>query len=122
MSRPKKWRNVGSLPESRGYGPLDSDIDATETSRMTVEEYETVRLVNLLGLTQEECSERMGVSRTTVQDIHSKAIQKMASSLVEGIPLIIKGGRYRICEHSENCCRRACKRDSKNITVEIDKK
>ena len=122
MSRPKKWRNVCSVPESREYGPLDSDVDVNKVIKMTVEEYETVRLVDLLGLTQEECSERMGVSRTTVQDIHSKAIRKMASSLVEGIPLIIEGGRYRICEHSKECCRRSCKRDSKNITVEPDKK
>lgn len=118
MSRPKKWRNVCSLPENREYGPLDSDAEVTGVIRMTVEEYETVRLIDLLTLTQEECSERMGVSRTTVQDIHSKALQKMANSLVKGIPLLIEGGSYRICEHSKDCCRRACRRASKNITVE----
>lgn len=118
MSRPKKWRNVCCLPASREFGPLDKDVEITEVTNMSVEEYESIRLIDYLGMTQEECAERMGVSRTTVQDIYSKSRQKVAGSLVEGTLLIIRGGRYRICEHSEDCHRhQVCRRNHKNMTI-----
>ena len=118
MPRPKKWRNVCCLPESREYGPLDKVQCTAEAVRMTVEEYEAFRLIDHVGMTQEECAERMCVSRTTVQDIYSKARRKLACSLVEGAPLTIEGGQYRICEHSEGCCRRkACRRACRNVTI-----
>lgn len=85
---------------------------------MTVEEYEAFRLIDHVGMTQEECAERMCVSRTTVQDIYSKARRKLACSLVEGAPLIIEGGQYRICEHNGGCCRRkACRRACRSVTL-----
>lgn len=40
---------------------------------LTVEEYEAVRLMDYLGLNQEEASAQMGVARTTVQRIYAQA-------------------------------------------------
>lgn len=112
MSRPKKWRNVCRLPFNREYGPLDKDSETEEVINMTVEEYETIRLMDLMGMIQEECADRMGIARTTVQDIYSKARKKIARSLVEGISLTIGGGSYKVCEYSEDCHRRkTCKRN-----------
>ncbi len=115
MSRPKKWRNVCRLPGTRHYGPLEDTPDASEAITMTVEEYETIRLIDHKGMIQEECAEHMGVARTTVQSIYSKARKKIAKSLVKGFPLVIEGGRYKLCEHSEDCQRRkSCKRKRGN--------
>lgn len=113
MPRPKKWRNVCRLPESREYGPLDRNVERSKSVYLTIEEYESVRLIDLMEMTQEECADRMGISRTTVQDIYAKARRKIAESLVEGTPLIIEGGRYRICDmYTEGCCGRGmCRRN-----------
>lgn len=112
MSRPKKWRNVCSLPGNRHYGPLDEAPETSEFISMTVEEYETIRLIDHMGMIQEECARNMEVARTTVQHIYSKARKKIAKSMVEGIPLVIGGGRYKVCEHSDDCRRRkACRRN-----------
>ena len=65
---------------------------------MTVEEYETIRLIDLEGLTQEECAESMNVAQTTVQRIYNDARRKLAHSLVNGAVLKIEGGNYKLCD------------------------
>ena len=51
---------------------------------MTVEEYETIRLIDHLAFTQEACAARMQVSRATVQMIYAGARKKLARFLIEG--------------------------------------
>ena len=60
MSRPKKWRTVCGLPESDRFAPLNKRMNHDHFLIMSVEEYETIRLIDLEGLTQEDCSKRMG--------------------------------------------------------------
>jgi predicted DNA-binding protein (UPF0251 family) len=76
---------------------------ADRITEMTVDEYETIRLIDLEGLTQEECSLRMEVSRTTAQAIYSSARKKLADCLINNNLLKIQGGDYRICEKSGKC-------------------
>ena len=76
MARPKKWRKVCSLPESNRFGALDSPADVDNHLNMTVDEYETIRLIDLEGFTQEECAKQMNIARSTVQGIYTKARKK----------------------------------------------
>ncbi len=101
MSRPRKWRRVCCLPESNVFGPLNTSDPDPEVVAMTVEEYETIRLIDLDGLTQEESAERMNVARTTVQKIYNDARRKLAESLVKGSILKIEGGDYQLCDAAE---------------------
>ncbi|NMA67502.1 MAG: DUF134 domain-containing protein [Clostridiaceae bacterium] len=110
MARPRKWRKVCCLPERNRFGPLDGNIDQKSYIRMTVDEYETIRLIDLEGFTQEECSKQMNVARTTVQSIYAEARKKLAESLVNGKVLLIEGGEYRLCEGLGNGCGRGCHR------------
>jgi predicted DNA-binding protein (UPF0251 family) len=111
MSRPRKWRNVCCLPESNLFGPLNAPDSESEIIIMSVEEYETIRLIDLEGLMQEECAQQMNVARTTVQRIYNDARKKIAETLVNGRTLKIEGGNYKLCEDSEQAhgcgrCRR----------------
>jgi len=73
---------------------------------MTVEEYETIRLIDLESLTQEECAEHMNVARTTVQAIYAEARSKIAQALIHGKSLIIEGGNYQVCDGTHLYCHR----------------
>lgn len=75
-----------------------------------MDEYEAVRLIDLLGLTQEECAAQMNVARTTVQAIYDSAREKLARMLAEGRPLAVQGGTYDLCGQAEHCCGRRCRR------------
>ena len=98
MARPMKWRRVCGLPERNRFGPLDSSADTENYINMTIDEYETIRLIDLEGFTQEECSKQMNVARSTIQGIYSAARKKLAESLVNGKVLSIKGGEYQLCD------------------------
>jgi len=78
---------------------------------MSVEEYETVRLIDLEGLKQEECAEHMKIARTTVQKIYDDARKKIADAIVNGKKLVINGGDYMLCDGSGYFCgRNGCHR------------
>lgn len=114
MPRPRKCRKVCFLPQSSLFGPLSADKPEVEMVFMTVDEYETIRLIDLEGMTQEECSEKMDVARTTVQRIYNDARYKLAMSLVEGKRLQIQGGDYKLCDKENPACGcRGCCRKNK---------
>ena len=101
MPRPRRRRRVCELPQRSIIGPLNVNLMGTQTSIMSVDEFETIRLIDHEGLNQEECAERMDVARTTVQRIYNDARQKIALSLVEGKILKIEGGDYLLCAENE---------------------
>ena len=77
---------------------------------MTLDEYEAIRLIDLLDCTQEECAQQMGVARTTVQQIYNSARKKLSIALVEGLPFRIEGGDYQLCDGRAGCCGGGCPR------------
>ena len=108
MPRPKKCRRICALPRCSSFGPLEEEH--AEPVGMALEEYEAIRLIDLLGCTQEECARQMGVARSTVQQVYDRARQKLALALVEGRQLVISGGDYMLCAQAEGCAGRDCAR------------
>ena len=90
MPRPVRCRRIEQLPVYRSFSP--DDITASESIQMTVDEFETLRLLDDEGLTQEACAARMNVARTTVTAIYDSARKKVAEALVHGKRLLITGG------------------------------
>lgn len=103
MPRPQKCRKVCRLPDTMGFLPVNDAKPCGEIV-LSVDEYEAVRLIDLEGFSQEECGEYMTIARTTVQQIYNNARQKLARMLVEGLPLKIEGGNYRLCSGQEKEC------------------
>ena len=69
MARPRKCRRVCKMPEHTEFMPRRFSKENKAPVIMSVDEYETIRLIDREGLSQEECSRYMDVARTTVQQI-----------------------------------------------------
>ncbi|MGN0666001.1 MAG: DUF134 domain-containing protein [Huintestinicola sp.] len=98
MARPTKIRYVKAMPKIERFIPLDHEIK--EVVGLTVDEYETLRLIDLEKCTQAECAEKMRIARTTVQMIYTSARSKVADFIVNGKFLVIAGGDY--CLYNES--------------------
>lgn len=105
MPRPVKCRKICFYPQVCDYGPLDKGQSAI--INLTLDEYETIRMIDYERLDQRECALFMNTSRTTVQRIYESARNKLAISIVEGRRLRIEGGDYRLCK-GEGCTMDGC--------------
>lgn len=108
MSRPRKCRKVCHFPQTLSFSPAEGASDKREVI-LTVDEYETIRLIDREGLSQEQCGELMQIARTTVQQVYASARKKLADAIVEGRMLRIEGGDYQLCRgENANCVYRSC--------------
>lgn len=103
MARPEKSKRVCSEPENIKFFSQLLPEDGKEES-LTIEQFETIRLIDYVGLTQEQCAAQMNVARTTVQRLYTDARYKLAEFLIKGSTLTVCGGNYQVCEHGERCC------------------
>ena len=108
MARPPKQRCICSLPQVTVFTPQGCAADGTV--ELTYDEYEVIRLLDHMQMTQEQCAHRMGISRPTVTRIYDEARRKM---LVGGRELHIVGGDVYVCPAprpecagEEHCCHR----------------
>lgn len=106
MPRPRKCRKVCCLPDNDGFVPVRGGEELTPIV-LNVDEYESIRLIDREGFSQEQCGEYMRIARTTVQQIYAAARKKLADALVEGLPLRIEGGDFTLC--SGNSAAYGCK-------------
>ena len=102
MSRPRKYRRVCHFPQALSFVPEGGEDKQAVV--LTVDEFETIRLMDREGCSQEQCGARMGVARTTVQLVYASARRKIAEAIVDGRPLKIQGGEYRLCDGAETGC------------------
>lgn len=103
MPRPQKCRKVCQIPGTVAFLPVQGEPEETPVI-LTVDEFETIRLIDREGLSQEQCAAFMEVGRTSVQRIYESARRKLAEAIVCGRPLHIGGGDFRLCDGSAPTC------------------
>ena len=109
MPRPIKCRKVCHFPDILEFRPSNKngrrgEEDEKEVILLTVDEYETIRLIDKEGYSQEQCAGFMQIARTTVQRIYEIARKKVADAIIDGHPLRIEGGDFRICDGTSSKC------------------
>ena len=109
MPRPRRCRRICTEPAYDSFVP--QGVPGGDTVNLTMDEYEAIRLIDLNKCTHEQCARQMDISRTTVTELYEKARYKIADCVVNGKPLLIAGGDYRLCDGTADfCCQRMCNR------------
>ena len=119
MPRRPRCRRICRFPDHWSFCCEESS-ESVEKIIMSLDEYETVRLIDQEGMTQEQCALQMGVARTTVTAIYDSARKKLAQMIVEGKPLVIAGGCYEIAdEHRINLPEELVERENVEMRIAV---
>lgn len=120
MARPQKSRCICSKPKTTEFIPKGNV--SSESINLTYDEYEVIRLLDFVNLTQEQCAVKMDISRPTVTRIYNEARRKIAQALVNGNGLTISGGDVTVCEkmrpecvNEKYCCHRQ-QEEARNVS------
>jgi len=103
MARPVKLRCVAQLPGTGFFRPAGIPTNALQGVCLSVEEIESIRLKDLEGLEQEECAQRMHISRPTFHRIVESARRKLADALINGKAIQIEGGNFGLPQSRFKC-------------------
>lgn len=104
MARQPKCRHVEFIPAVTSFKPAGIPRFCMEEIILRVEEMEAIRLKDYLGMEQEECAQKMQVSRPTFQRILIEGRAKVAEALIMSKAIRIEGGDY--CLGEARCRRR----------------
>jgi len=96
MPRPRICRLVGFRPGVAYFKPAGVRKRDLEESVLSVDEFEALRLKDLLGMEQEEAAGKMGISQPTFHRLVLSARKRVADAIVNGKAIRIEGGVYRI--------------------------
>lgn len=123
MARPNKTRYICRMPDNAQFSPvIDPTADRAYpvSLSMSLEEYEAIRLMDYVSMSQKEAAIQMGVSRTTIQMLYASARRKLARFLVEGAQLRIEGGNYELCSSSgTNCPKNQIIKGENNMKIAV---
>ncbi|MCK4714227.1 MAG: DUF134 domain-containing protein [Candidatus Aenigmarchaeota archaeon] len=96
MPRPRMCRRVMCEPGVTYFKPAGVRMSGMPDSVLTVDEFESIRLMDNEGLKQIEAAKKMKVSQPTFQRLYESARKKIADALVNGKAIRIEGGNYRL--------------------------
>ncbi|GAB4309087.1 MAG: DUF134 domain-containing protein [Methanobacteriaceae archaeon] len=95
MPRPRRFRKIFRKPSVRCFKPdVEHEIDELEPIKISLDEFESIRLKDYHKIKQKKAAEIMGISQPTFHRTLNSAREKIAKALVEGKIIKIKGGDY----------------------------
>ena len=103
MGRPPLWRRVNYIPQISYFKPAGVRLAQLQEICLAVEEVEAIRLKELEGLEQEECAQKMNISRTTFARVLTSARHKVADALLNGKAIRIEGGNFEMAPVRFRC-------------------
>jgi predicted DNA-binding protein (UPF0251 family) len=98
MSRPRICRRVYFEPNVTYFKPAGIRLVDLEEMVWSVDEFEAVRLKDLLQLDQETAARKMKISQPTFHRLVTSARKKIADAIINGKAIRIGGGNFKMVE------------------------
>jgi predicted DNA-binding protein (UPF0251 family) len=95
MPRPRLLRDVHHEPGVTYFKPAGIRMNELEEIVIAVDEFEAIRLKDLIGMDDNEASKKMNVSQPTFNRIVNSARRKISEALINGKAIRIEGGNFR---------------------------
>lgn len=89
MPRPRKQRCCRRYRADRLYKPQGLPMRQIETTELSLDQFEAMRLCDLEGLDQAEAGERMGVSRGTIQRLLYDGRRRLMGGMLRNDAIIV---------------------------------
>lgn len=103
MARPKNNRIVYEPPSYTEFKPAGVSIKSLEEVQLSLDEFEAIRLADLLGMPHEEAAVEMEVSRSTFSRLIVKSRKKIADFFFQGKLLTVTGGNIHFRKNIIKC-------------------
>lgn len=96
MPRPRLCRKVWLQPDFTYFKPAGARIRELQETRLTVDEFEAIRLKDLEEMEQGKAASKMEISQPTFNRLLHSARKKITDAIVNGKAIRIEGGNFRI--------------------------
>lgn len=103
MSRKKKDRTVNQPPLYGEFKPTGVSAKYLNQINLNLDEYEALRLSDYQGMSQEEASNEMNISRPTFTRLIENARKKLVEFILTGKKLKIEGGNVHFKNNVYKC-------------------
>jgi len=97
MPRPRKKRCCRRYKADRIYKPRGIPLTDIETTVLSLDEFEAMRLCDIENMDQEQAGKQMGVSRGTIQRLLYEARKKIIEAILHNNAILIN------LKESEDC-------------------
>lgn len=109
VPRPKKKRCCRKYQADRIYKPQGIPLKDIETTILTLDQFEAIRLCDIENLDQEEAGQKMGISRGTIQRLLYSARKQIAEAILHNNAIIINLKESEDCNDNLHSHQRKCR-------------
>ena len=103
MPRPKSNRIVHEPPLHTEFKPVGTKGQTLEVIDLTLDEFESLRLADQMGMSHAEAADEMEISRSTFTRLIEAARKKLADFIIHGKLLSINGGNIHFRNNIIKC-------------------
>lgn len=104
MKKPYRTRHIELTPKFTHFKPLGVPLRLLQRIKLTLDEYEAIRLADYEQMEHREAARAMHISRPTFTRLIKKARHKSAHAMVDGHELVVVGGNIKL-DHGLHRCK-----------------
>ena len=95
IGRPIRTRIVRNEPQTRQFSPRGR-VGRPGYTELKYEEFEAIRMTDVMGLNQQESARLMGISQQTFSRVLRNGRKSLAEALIRGEIIRVQGGDFKL--------------------------